>query len=178
MLKYLLNISIFLLCVSAKAQTNAVVLDSIKDLNGLKIEFDWAYLTRTGEFQKLVNSGLINNNGNTISKISLSGSDNFIEFKNDSIIGHLSYYGVRQLPGGYGNRDGGVNFNGVPKSIEFKKTKKRYKKIKFKIKDENNSTESYQVWVSLKSKNYVSVSLNSSHRSSIYYSGSIVEQKD
>jgi hypothetical protein len=65
----------------------------------------------------------------------------------------------------------GIEFEGVPQDFKTNIGKKNSYEIRFKIKDKNYSSESYMVYVQVFPSLSSSISVNSSHRSSISFRG-------
>lgn len=168
----LLKLLFFIISITGFTQNNLNY--NIFSGKNFKIVLDWAYPTSTMDLQKLANAGLFRN-GSSPSQISLTGAGNYIEFKNDSIKGHLSYFGVQQMLTNYGNIDGGINFKGIPKKLKVTKDKRNNYKLQFKINDSQNPIESYNISLRINAKK-VNAYLSSNARSSINYTGKIVPE--
>jgi hypothetical protein len=92
----------------------------------------------------------------------------------DTVSAELSYYGERQMGGGY-NSKGGIEFKGVPKNYEVSKNaKKNYYTLRFSISEKS---ENYQIWLNLFPDLSGTLSINSSQRHPITYYGTLKKEK-
>ncbi len=108
-------------------------------------------------------------------RVNLIGNPNFIKFKGDSVQAFLPYFGTVQVLADYGG-DGGISFNGIPKSYEvIPQMENKDIKIKFEM---NNKTENFQVTATLFKNGSANVSVNSSYRNSISYQGNFKENDE
>lgn len=112
--------------------------------------------------------------GNTIgTRIDVSGLVNYLTFKNDSVFGHFPYFGERHLGSSYSNIDQGIQFKGNPKDLIITETGSTLK-MTFKIADAKAKNEKYEVEVKLNSKFNTLIEISSTHRNSITYEGSVL----
>lgn len=126
----------------------------------------------TSSMLSIANSGLLGP-GNTISSISLTGNGNHITIKGDSIVMDLPYYGERQMGGGY-TSESGIKFNGIPEELSFSKNKQNQRHtINFKVRGEG--TEYFTVNTQLFPSYKTTITVTSSQRNSIGYSGQVSE---
>tara|TARA_R110002072_G_scaffold34164_1_gene102526 strand:- start:464 stop:997 length:534 start_codon:yes stop_codon:yes gene_type:complete len=106
--------------------------------------------------------------GSNLANINLINNQNNFTIKNDSIFLDMPFYGERRFSSGYGT-ESGLEFEGVPEKVESSFNKK-------------NNTYEFEYWLNAKTENLrVSLTLfanktsrftvNSSHRSTITYSG-------
>ncbi|MBW1297422.1 DUF4251 domain-containing protein [Aquimarina litoralis] len=163
-------------CNSAKstveptAQSEA--LETLITEKSFRIESDWMYPLMTTSLNSLANSGLVPP-GSTINGISLIGNANFVKIHGDSISMKLPFYGERQLPGKYGSNDIGIKFDGIPDRYEVIKNEKKQRHIiKFTVNDDQ---ESYRVTITMFPNWKTSININSTHRTSIRYSGIVMK---
>jgi len=144
-----------------------VSLDDIIASKKINIECDWAMPTVTSALSRI---GGILPAGSNVSRINLSGNGNFLKIDGDSISADLSYFGERQMGGGYSN-DTGIKFKGVPKNLSIDKNKKKgHYDIKFRISEK---TESYNISIRVFPNQNANIFVNSNQRSSIRYEGKI-----
>lgn len=128
-----------------------------------------AYPMPSQAFNAIANSGLLPPGTNS-GMIDLTTITSFLKIDGDSITGNLPFYGERQFGGGPTAKTG-IAFKGVPFEYDqFYNEAKGYYEIVFEIADK---TEQYQVNVSLFPNNFANVSVNSNHRSTIRYSGTV-----
>ncbi|MHA7057429.1 DUF4251 domain-containing protein [Aquimarina sp. M1] len=145
-------------------------LEALIATKKFSIESSWAYPLATASLTSLSNSGLLQP-GSTVNSINLIGNPNHIKFYGDSIAMRLPYFGEQQLPGKLIRNEGGIVFRGIPDRYELIKDEKRQQHtIKFSAK---NDQESYRVIITLFPNWNGSITINSSHRTSIRYRGTI-----
>ncbi|MFD2562300.1 DUF4251 domain-containing protein [Aquimarina rubra] len=145
-------------------------LEAMIAKKAFKIESDWMYPLATTSMNVIANSGLLPP-GSTVNGISLIGNPNYIKFYGDSIAMDLPYYGERQLPGQYTRNEGGIKFKGIPDRYEITKDENRLQHmIKFTVK---HNRESYRVTITLYPNWTSSININSTHRTSIRYRGTV-----
>lgn len=106
--------------------------------------------------------------GSNLASISLINNQNNFTIKNDSIFLDMPFYGERRFAGSYGT-DGGLQFEGIPEKVEssFNKKKNTYE-FEFWL---NAKTENLRISLTLYTNKTSRFTVNSSHRSTITYSG-------
>ena len=158
---------------TAITKSQETKLDSLISAKNFVITCNWAQPMMTTSMNSIFNSGLFPP-GSATNQVNLIGNTNYLKVVGDSVAAELPYFGERQMGGGYnGSRDAGIQFEGVPKAWKVNKDKKsgRYE-IRFKTKQASESLNvGIVVFPNLKS----SISINSSQRFSIRYSGSLSE---
>lgn len=124
----------------------------------------------TNAVSQIAQSGLLAP-GNTVGRIDLGGTSNFLRIAGDSVSANLAYYGERQLGGGaYGNNTG-IVFDGVTQDLEITKDEKKEKyNINFSIKE---GMELYKVYVQINSNLSGTMDIISSHRTKMGYTGTV-----
>lgn len=137
--------------------------------NDFEIHFDKAFPQGTIAFQQAYYSLHLLSPGSSANAIDLSGITSYIKVKGDTISGKLPFYGERYFGGGYG-ANANIRFNAVPKSFH-RKTKEKLTEIKFTIADKKHAIESYQVFLKIFRHGRAYLSLTSTQRSTISYSG-------
>ena len=143
-------------------------LDQLVENRQFKFDLQFARPLVTNTLNQLDNAGLFRP-GDNASRINLGGFSSRFEFKRDSVIADLPYFGERQMGGGY-NTDGGINFKGIAKDLEVTKKDNQYR-IKFNIKGEG--VETYRVTVTLFPGLSGTINVNSAQRFPIRYDGKI-----
>lgn len=104
--------------------------------------------------------------------IDLTTNPGTLKIMGDTVIASLPYFG-RSHSGGYSNTDGGMNFTGVMEDVKVSLNEKKYKiSYNFTVKDSGNK---YQCYIDLSTVNNVNVSITTTNRSSISYSGRVVK---
>ena len=73
------------------------------------------------------------------------------------------------------SNNGGIEFNGVPEDYSMNKTKRGDYRIKFKIKDKNALTETYNVSILIYNNMSAKINIFSSSRFKIEYRGKLKE---
>ncbi len=145
-------------------------LEAMITKKAFTIESDWLYPQPTASMNAIANSGLLPL-GSTTNSINLIGNPNYVKIYGDSIAMDLPFYGERQLAGQYGGNDGGIVFKGIPDRYQVTKDEKRQRHmIKFSVR---NHSESYRVIITLYPNWDSSITINSSHLTSIRYRGTV-----
>jgi hypothetical protein len=101
------------------------------------------------------------------------GAKNIVRFKKDSIHSEMPYFGRAYSGIAYGGR-GGLDFKGPIQNYSISKGKKSYT-IKAEI---NDSSDSYRIILTVFFEGNASLSISSTNRSSISYSGKIDKLKE
>jgi len=168
-------------CTSSKKviapTAKSEALEALIEKGTFSIESDWAYPLTTASFNAIANSGLLAPGSNPGS-ISLVGNTNYVKIYGDSISMHLPFYGERRLPGQYGTNQGGIICECKAENyVVTKNEKKQQHTIKFRAISKN---ESYQVILTLFPNWESSIVVNSSHRTSMRYRGTVsaIETKE
>jgi hypothetical protein len=104
--------------------------------------------------------------------VNMISNPNYLRFKNDSIFSEMPYFGRAYAGVGYGG-SGGLDFKGPVQDFSITKNKKDYT-IKAKVKD---NSDSYTVILTVFFEGNASLTINSVHRNSINYRGSIDKLK-
>lgn len=146
-------ISLLISCGSSRnvgEQENFERLKSMVHNQGFEIENAWANPLR----------------GNMINLI---GNPNYIRFSKDSVDIFLPYFGERQSGGGYGDRQGGIIYQGVPKRLSINEDEKE-KNIMIRFNGQHG-TEDLSFFIILYPDGNANTSVNSSQRDAISYRG-------
>lgn len=163
---------LFLSCTaSRKTPVYNTALDQMIENESFEIKIRSVNPQVTQAMAQVANSGILAP-GNTMNRIDVSGAGFFIKVQGDTVSANLPYYGERQMGGGY-NDDSGILFNSVPKNFEIvqDEIKKSYR-VKFIV---NESVETYSVIAEIATNATANVSILSSHRNRIGYTGTVVE---
>lgn len=174
-------IVILLISVSASCKSSQSIarqsqefknLKNILNSKAFKVDVHTALPFNTRVTRQVLNE-LTRFTGNNANQIMITGYE--VNFKNDSIIGQLPYYGEQQLGGGRYNANFGIVFNNIPKDYSLEKHKKHDAFVmKFNIDDDIESVETYRVIITFFSNNSTDIDVISSHRNTISYSGRLV----
>ncbi|MBP2831923.1 DUF4251 domain-containing protein [Aquimarina sp. U1-2] len=131
---------------------------------------NWAYPLVTGSVIGIANIGLLPPGSNT-SSVNLIGNTNYFKMKGDSIIMYLPFFGEQRIAGSYNATDIAIEYKGSPDTIEISNTKKKdIYEIKFTAKSERDT---YDVLVTLFPNLTSTIFINSMHRTSISYRGTL-----
>ena len=138
----------------------------------LQLFMEWANPLNTTALNAVMNSGLLPP-GNSGSQINLIGNGNYFKMEGDTLSAYLPYFGERRMGGGYG-RNTQIEFKDVPVNLEIKRneTKERFE-ISFTISDHNRPTENYQVRTEVYPNGRSAITINSSDRTVISYTGRV-----
>ncbi len=155
----------------AKKTSDGRNLEQLINDKSFEVVLRWA---QPNGFTRIASLGLLPP-GDSANSINLSNNSSSFVKKGDDLDILLPYYG-EQLAGRAYKDNGSIQFEGVPDSysIDYNEKKKNYQ-IKFKIKD---GTELYNISVQLYENLYAKVYVNSSHRTSINYTGVVREIKE
>ncbi|TCP25849.1 uncharacterized protein DUF4251 [Tenacibaculum skagerrakense] len=165
-------------CASSEKVVSAEQKSKVENLvttKSFEIDSQWAYPMVTSSLISLQNAGFFPNNS-TASMIDITGHNQYFIFKKDSVNANLPYYGERQMGAAYSrSNSGGIEFNGVPEDYSMNKTKNGDYRIKFKIKDKNALTETYNVSILIYNNMSAKINVFSSSRFKIEYRGKLKE---
>lgn len=161
-------------CGSAKtaiADQQIVDFKSTIEAKSFEIRANWANPQLSQGLIAIANAGLVQP-GSNAGNINLIGNPNYLRFKGDSVSASLPYYGERQISATYNAKNAGIVFDGIPEELSITPTKKgQGYSLSFRIKSDS---ESYQVTTWVYPTSNAQITVNSSHRTSIRYSGEIV----
>ncbi|WP_223148910.1 DUF4251 domain-containing protein [Aquimarina sp. RZ0] len=155
--------------INSTADTETNNIDLLIQEKKFMIISDWASPLATTSFNAIANSGLIPL-GSNVNRINLIGNPNYLKVIGDSISLYLPYYGEQRFGIGYNNSDTGIKYDGIPDMYEVKKDKKGRQRITLNFK---NKTESCRVLIVLFESGRSDMTINTSHRTQIGYTGTI-----
>lgn len=164
---------IVLMSLSCKSSTSTINRMDKETFNSMvankqfRIESNHAYPQVTSAMQSVLNSGLMSA-GNSAGHISLIGNSNYLHISGDSVTSYLPYFGERQMQVAYGGRDSAIEFDGLMENYKTIKNKDESYTITFEAK---SNSENFNVFIKLHSNLKSDITLNSTSRSSIQYSG-------
>lgn len=178
----LLSLSIFLFFSSCKSpQATSVVTSNPETQNLLAlmqqqpytVEVEVAQPFYTAASQSVINSLLIPRTGNTASRIDITGDGHFISVGDGHVKSNLPFFGEqRQGSGHYGTLGNGINMAGEVKDYTIMNHKKKEAiVVKFTSNQSKSSTEHHDVIMTIFPNRHVEVSVVSSHRTTMNYSG-------
>ncbi|MGB5943420.1 MAG: DUF4251 domain-containing protein [Leeuwenhoekiella sp.] len=149
-------------------------LKQIIDQREIHIESDVALPFVTNALMAVINSNFLGV-GSTANQVNLTGNSNFLEIKQDSVRAYLPYFGERRMGGGYA-QDSGIEFEGVPEDFEIVEKNGKLE-IRFTI-DGSDSSENYQVFVTIYGNLSSLININSTQRTPIGYRGTVSSISD
>lgn len=128
----------------------------------------WAQPMPSQGLNSISNAGLLPP-GSTAGRIDIAGTGGFLKMVGDSAIADLPFFGERHMGGGYSSEGSGIKFSGIPENYSMGPIKKGdgYT-MQFNIR---NGQETFRVLAHILASRYASVSIASSHRSTIWYQG-------
>jgi hypothetical protein len=155
---------------AAQAEQTKVLVES----GNYEITMSWANPMLTNELAQLSNANLLPMDSRG-GQINLQGTSNYIKKHGDSLEVYLPYYGTRQMGGAMGTNSA-IEFNGIPKDYKLVyKEAKLVSEISFTM---DEGTEQYQVNITVWASKQTTVRVNSSHRTSISYTGKVKGLKE
>ncbi|APY07089.1 hypothetical protein BWZ20_01675 [Winogradskyella sp. J14-2] len=173
-------ITLFIVLVVLSCKSSKTENERSQDLSALetkirsknfKIDITTVLPFNTNATTQVLNN-LTRYTGNTADRIFVNGY--FIDFKNDSIIGYLPFYGEQRLSSNRYNSDLGIEFSGMPQEFSLDKHKRKDAYVmQFTINDNRDTTETYKVFITFFPSNTADVNIVSSHRNSINYRGQL-----
>lgn len=160
-----------ILCITFFSCKSTATLAEIENLKETAISKNFIITADTANPTALMNTRGLENllpSGSNLGHISLVNTQNNFTIKNDSIFLDMPFYGERRFGGGYGT-ESGLQFEGIPENVEssFNKKKNTYE-FEYLL---NTKTESLQISLTLFTNKTSRFTVNSSHRSTITYSG-------
>lgn len=159
----------------ADAQTqaeNTATLDSLYSQHDYRVDIDVVYPFNTLATTQVTNL-LLRNTGDTANRIDVRGDGNYIEIKNDSVVGYLPFFGERRLSAGA--------YGGANASIHFEEPLRAYKKemildrgkllLTFKAEQKGSDNENYEIQINIYPNKQVSVDVSPVYKTFIRYDG-------
>ncbi len=146
---------------------------ALKELVATKsfvVAVESAYPLQTYAVMQVTNA-LLQNTGNTGSRIPLIGNGDYIKIKGDTVQAELAYYGEVRMVSSLNPRDSGINFEGVPSTFDVTENEKKQTiKLEFEIK---SKSDLFSVIMQLYANKRAIVFINSMTRTSIRYEGKL-----
>ncbi len=178
----LLFAGVFLLLGSCKSSETAVnrVLDADVEtlLNRLETEPYRINIRSISPFntfatQRVLNQLLVPYTGNSANRIDVGGDGNYLEIKDSIASASLPFFGEQRQGGAYYRQgDSGINMASEPQDYTISPHKsKNAAVVSFTIDDSNRSSENYDVFMMIFPGGKSEISIMSSHRTPIYFSG-------
>lgn len=164
-------------CKSSKStvtESEIIALTQLVENKQFSIESTWANPQVTNAMQQVLNSGILQP-GSNASSINLIGNSNYLKISGDSIYSYLPYFGERQMHVNYGGTDSAIQFKGLMNNYKVSKRKDAGYNISFNAK---SNAESFNVYITLWPNLKSAMSLNSSSRFSISYTGNVTKTSE
>lgn len=137
-----------------------------------QIDASWAQPMASQGLNSIANAGLLPR-GSTAGRIDIGGSGGYLRIVGDSVMADLPYFGERQMGGAYNPQKSGILFNGIPKEFSIEPNKKGDgKTIRFNI---SQNQEGYRVIAQVYPSNHTTITIASTHRTTIWYQGTVSE---
>ncbi|SFC28957.1 protein of unknown function [Flagellimonas taeanensis] len=137
-----------------------------------QVDASWAQPMASQGLNSIANAGLLPR-GSSASRIDIAGSGGYLRIVGDSVMADLPYFGERQMGGAYNPQKGGIQFNGIPKEFTIEPNKKGDgKTLRFNI---SQNQEGYRVIAQIYPSNYTTITIASTHRTTIWYQGTVSE---
>jgi hypothetical protein len=160
-------------CKSADTGVTEAEAQQTRDLiegANYEITMDWALPLATNAMTQISNANLLPMDSRS-GRINLMGTSSYIRSQGDILEVYLPYFGTRQLTITPGDTNGAIQFEGVPERYEaVYNEKKQLTAISFRMKDKN---EQFDVNIKVFGNKNANVYVNSTHRNSIRYTGSL-----
>ncbi|WP_081868491.1 DUF4251 domain-containing protein [Flavimarina sp. Hel_I_48] len=146
------------------------------DAQSYEVNSDFAMPMNTAAVSAVLNSNILGP-GNNSAQINLIGNPNFVKIKGDSIYAGLPYFGERRMGGGYNSREMGITVKGLIQ--DYKTNTKNEATIVTFNADDTQGNENYNFILNIFPNQNVSMSVNSTQRTTIQYRGTIraIEEK-
>ena len=105
-------------------------------------------------------------------RINLMSNPTFIKMEAKNADAFLPFFGTAHSGAGYGGTDGGIEFKGEVQNYQVSFNDKK-KKATIKFKAKGNSSENFDITITINGSTSATVNINSSNRSTMNYSGKI-----
>lgn len=168
----LLSISLLCGCVSSKQNqdSSSLVVNQLVTKSDYRIDLTRAF-PQSGAFSRMAVELNLFQGASSPSAIDLNGYAAFIEFKNDTVTGTLPFFGERYFGNSY-RQNNSIRFKGVPEKYSVIRVE-NHVESQFTIRDQNYPTEIYTVSITAYGNRKAIVSVTSSQRSTMRYSGTM-----
>lgn len=164
---------LFIMACASSPKATPAELEAFERLisdKSFQINATWAQPMASQGLNSIANAGLLPP-GSSAGRIDITGSGGYLRIVGDSVMADLPYFGERQMGGGYNQQKGGIEFNGVPEDFTIEPTKKGDgKTLRFNI-DQNQ--EGYRVIAQIYPSNHTTITIASTHRTTIWYQGTV-----
>jgi len=179
----------FSLLFSCKATKNGMQTNNTIALNELevllqqkeyRIDIYTIYPFNNAATTQVMNALLLQNTGNSASRIDVRGDGNFLELQDSTATSYLPFFGEQRMrTGNYGGTDSAIQFEGIIDDYTIKPYKNKDAFIiEFSVNQKSHSTESFDVSIIVFLNKNVDITLMSSHRNSIRYQGQLISTQN
>ena len=121
---------------------------------------------------------MFRNTGNNANRVDVRGDGNFIEIKNDTVKGYLSFYGERRQNSGEYGRSSAIQFEEPLEDLSKKIDKDKGKlELEFSANQKGTDNEKYDLSIDIYPNKNVSVFITPVYKTFMRYSG-ILESVD
>lgn len=158
---------------TAEVEMQLSNLEALLQNESFQIDINTVLPFNTTASQAVLNSVLLNRNGDTPNRINVGGEGYSLVFKDRIVKAYLPFYGEQRFArGAYVGNTSGISLDSKPKDLTITKHKKKAAYIlKFTIKDSEYHLESYDVVMTISTGKLANISITSSHRTNINYLG-------
>lgn len=148
-------------------------LDRVISDGTFKIVAQWAQPMASRGLNSIANAGLLPR-GSSAGRIDIAGSGGYFKMDGDRTEADLPYFGERHMGGGYEPDKAGIRFKGTPKDYSLGPIQKGdgYT-MRFSI---NEGQETFQVLAQIYATGHATVSVASTHRTTIWYQGRLLDE--
>lgn len=162
----------------AKAK-NLATLDTLYNRDNYRIAIETAYPFNSTATTQVFNE-LLRNTGNSASRIDVQGDGNYIEIKNDTVRGYLSFFGERRLnSGNYGGTDSAIQFEEPLKDLTKKiNTDKINLDLEFTANQKGTDNENYKVNLMIFPNKHVNINITPVYKTFISYDGTLEHDEE
>lgn len=175
---YIMTVALLIGCGNIKTFT-AQEDSAYKNLQDLVAAKNFEIIAHTARpmtstaLTQVLNSGILAP-GNTVANINIIGTSNYLKVKGDTIQAYLPFFGEQFFGGNPGSNHQGISFNDIPEDYKvIMNDEKHSVDIHFKIEDEYRGNERYVVNITLFPNHTSDISVQSTERSNINFSGDV-----
>jgi len=164
---------------AASTAMDMAQLETLLNQKTYRVDVNVVYPFTTAATTQVLNKVMMNNAGNTANRIDVRGDGFFIEFKDGVAKAYLPFFGEQRLSSAHNAVDNaGISFDDTPKTYDISKHKKKDAYIvEFQVDDNNQTTESYDVSLTIFTSKSVEVNISPSQKQMIRYTGTLKEKK-
>ena len=156
------------------AKYSLTELQALATNGNYEIVSTFAYPAASNSLNQIANSGLLPP-GSNAAAIDIMGTSNYVNYKDNTVEGYLPFFGERNNGARISQNDNAIQFKETPEAYEVTiNEKKQLVLVKFDVKDDS---ENYTVNMSLSRTGRATMSVQSSERSFMRYSGEVSVKK-